>query len=82
MSEENTTESSTTEAQAEAPAEKKTRKSSGPRKQRPVQVVASVVDGRVHVYVATKDELTAAKALTTAIRNGDRGVESFTVELV
>lgn len=65
----------------EEKAAPKKRRATGPREQRPVQIVASVVDGKPFVYVATKDELVAAKALTAAIRNGDHDVESFSVKL-
>ena len=78
-------------APAEVPVEKKTRKATGPRTWKPVQVVLRVTDAegkplsrkhaRVEVLTATKDELSAARALREAIDNDDASVQVVTVQI-
>ena len=71
--------------------EKKTRKPSGPRVMKPVQIVVRVVDengnplsrknARVEVILATKDELKAVRAVMDAIDADDESVQNLSVKL-
>lgn len=64
---------------------KKTRKprtETGPRKQRPVLVVAAGnADGSVTVFACTKNELTAARTLGSALRGGTPSAEIYSLDL-
>ena len=75
----------------EVVAVKKTRKPSGPRVMKPVQIVVRVVDAdgvslsrkyaRVEVILATKDELKAVRAVMDAIDADDESVQNLSVKL-
>lgn len=60
---------------------KKTRKPSGPRVYRPVQIVVRITDGNAVVVLATKDELKAARVVMDAMRTGDTSIQLLTVRL-
>ena len=60
---------------------KKTRKPSGPRVWKPVQIVVRVENGTASVVLATKDELKAARVVMDAMRAGDTTIQLLTVKL-
>ena len=67
----------------EAPVVVKSRKraaETGPRTFKPVQLVAGVDGNTVKVYLATKDEVAAARMLRTTMRTDDT-VEIYTVTI-